>query len=183
MGLAYLLVLVGLLALAAAAEVEKTISIFAWPISAPASQPLATISYTYPSLNATVKTYNTALSLPDSADPVRIGFFRSSSKDEWSGIATSARNLAADREKKLRLWVDGEGAVFHVGFTSEPVQVVPVEKGRKTQQQEKSERQDTLLVEVVPQRAAPQPQLNKPIVLNAEGKVDGKEPEKSLLQR
>ncbi len=40
-----------------------------------------------------------------------------------------------------------------------------------------------VVVELVPRERGPAPVLNKPVVLNADGKLDGKEPEKSFLQK
>jgi len=62
--------------------------------------------------------------------------------------------------------VDERGEPFHVGFgTSSKT------SGEKVE------------VEIVKRVAGPKPVLNKPIVLNAEGKLETTEPEKTFLQK
>lgn len=155
--------------LALSAKDEKTIDIFAWPLSAPKSQTLAKVSYT--SNNATVKSY-TAPKIPAGEDVVRIGFHHSSGS--WSGIATAAENFNPGREKTLLLNVNERGKVYHVGFKARNVEST----GKKN-----VKAKDELAVEVVKMAKGPSPVLNKPVVLNAEGKLDEKEPEKTFLQK
>lgn len=169
--------IVALAATAFAAEVEKTADVFAWPLSAAKSQPFAKVSYSYPSLNATVKSYS-PLSLPDYHDLVRIGFYHSG--DTWSGISTSSQSFGPGREKTLRLLVDSKGDVYHIGLTSLPDSTLGSQKTRKAP---RTEEEDQLLVEVVRQTPGPTPHLNKPVVVNPDGKVDEQEPEKSFFQK
>ncbi|KAF2445131.1 hypothetical protein P171DRAFT_289953 [Karstenula rhodostoma CBS 690.94] len=42
---------------------------------------------------------------------------------------------------------------------------------------------DELEVELVRREAGPKPVLNKPVVLNADGRIDSKEPEKTFIQK
>lgn len=161
------------LGLALAVESSQTLSVLVWPIDSPNPQQLAQITYGYPSLNYSVKSY-TSPSIPDSSDIVRVGFFRSGKEDAWSGVATSAANFAPGRQPKLRLQLDARGQVYHVGFSASPL------IGKTSGTSHPAE----LKVELVEQQAGPLPHLNKPIVVDAEGKVDdGKEPEKSFLQK
>ena len=163
------LVVAFLSSLALSAKEERTIDIFAWPLSSPKSQTLAKISYT--SANATVKSY-TAPKLPSGEDVVRIGFYHTSGS--WSGIATAAENFNPGKEKKLLLNVNTAGEIYHVGFKAHDVENI----GKKNPRTK-----DELAVEVVKMARGPTPVLNKPVVLNADGKLDEKEPEKSFLQK
>ena len=162
------LVVAFLSSLALSTKKERTVDIFAWPLSASKSQALAKISYT--SSNATVKSY-TAPKIPPGDDVVRIGFYHPSGS--WSGVATAASNFAPDRDRKVQLHLNTEGELFHVGFkTSGLPSSSKSGKGK-----------DGLGVEVVKMRKGPTPHLNKPVVLKEEGQVDGKEPEKTFLQK
>lgn len=156
------------LSLAAAAEQERDIDIFAWPLSASKPQTIAKIAYT--STNASIKSF-TAPSISPSDDVVRVGFYHPSGS--WSGVATASSNLAPEKSKKLLLHVKPNGELYHVGFkTAEPVSQG---KGKSTK--------DGLTVEVKKITPGPVPQLNKPVVVSADGTVDQKEPEKTFLQK
>jgi len=168
--------LLALAAITTAAEVEKTLDVFAWPLSAIKSQPFAKVSYSFPSLNASIKSYS-ATTITDPSEIVRIGFYTSG--DSWTGIATSPRNLDATRQKTLRVIVDDKGEVFSVVLTG--AYTTPSVGGKTTKKADKKDEQ--LLVEVDRQTPGPQPHLNKPVVLNPEGKVEGEEPEKTFLQK
>ena len=154
--------------LAAAAQQERTVDIFAWPLSASKSQTLAQLSYT--SSNATVKSY-TAPKAPNDEDIIRIGFYHPSGS--WSGVATSASNLQPQKEKRLQLHLNTNGELYHVGFK---VSDIPSssESGKGT---------DGMSVEVVKMQQGPTPHLNKPVVLSADGSVPNKEPEKTFIQK
>jgi len=81
---------------------------------------------------------------------------------------TSAASFADEYKKKFILHVDERGEVYHIGFRT---------AGRSTGSDSEVE------IEVSQRAKGPQPSLNKPIVLNAEGKLEGKEPEKTFLQK
>jgi hypothetical protein len=155
--------------LALSAKGEKSIDIFAWPLSASKSQTLAKISYT--STNATIKSYS-APKIPTGEDVVRIGFYHPSGS--WSGIATAAENFNPGKEKKLLLNVNTAGEVYHVGFKARDVENIGAKNVKA---------KDELAVEVVKMARGPTPVMNKPVVLNADGRVDEKEPEKTFLQK
>ena len=105
--------------LALSAKEEKTIDIFAWPLSAPKSQTLAKVSYG--SSNATIKSYS-APKIPTGDEIVRVGFYHPSGA--WSGIATAAENFNPGKEKTLLLNVNTAGDVYHVGFRARDVESV-----------------------------------------------------------
>lgn len=153
----------------AAAQTDKQIDISAWPLSAAKSQSLAKLSYN--SDKATVLSYN-APALSAGEEIVRIGFHHPAT-GSWSGIATSASNLADGKDKKLQLLLNEQGEVFHVGFKTSDWP--SSSKG--------GSKKEDFSVEVVPMKAGSAIHLNKPILLNAEGKLDGQAEEKTFLQK
>lgn len=156
-----------IVSLAAAIETEREAKIFAWPLSAEEPQRLATVSYT--STNASIKSY-TPPTIPPDDDIVRVGYFHNSG--EWSGVATSASNFAANKPKTLQILVNQNGELYHLGFR--PSEPVSQGKGKSTVQD--------FTVEVVQITPGPKPALNKPVVVTADGEEE-KEPEKSFLQK
>lgn len=157
------------LSLAAAAEAQTSIDIFAWPLSASKSQTFASVSYN--STTATLRSH-TRPSIPESDEIVRVGFHHPST-GKWSGIATSASNFAQSKDQKLQLLLNDEGGVYHIGFKA----------GDASSGSGKESTEDGLSVEVVPMRAGPQVFLNKPVVVNPDGKVGGEEEQKTFLQK
>ena len=154
--------------LALSAQQDRSVDIFAWPLSASKSSTLAKISYN--STAATVKSFN-APKIPPGDDVVRIGFYHPSGS--WSGVATAAENLSEGKNKKLLLHLNTQGQLYHVGFKAS-------EQGSSTKT---GKGKDGLDVEVVKMNQGPTPHLNKPVVLNEQGQVDAKEPEKTFLQK
>jgi len=153
----------------AAAQTDKHIDIFAWPLSASKSQTLAKLSYNPE--QATVLSYK-APALPAGEEIVRIGFHHPST-GSWSGIATSAANFAEGKDKKIQLLLNEQGEVYHIGFKTSDWPTSSKGGSKK----------DEMSVEVVPMKPASTIQLNKPIVLNAEGKLAGQPEEKTFLQK
>jgi len=173
-----LLLFLCVLHLSIAAEVRRTAVIFAWPLSAPSSHPLAKITYSYPSLNASVSTY-TPPTLAQDEQFVRVGLHRTSvsGSNDWSGMSVPAEAFDAQREKKLQLLVDNEGEPIHIGLTSLPSQGQLAQSGS-------AKDANQIQVEVTQPVPGPQPVLNKPVVVTQDGKIeDGKEPEKSFFQK
>jgi hypothetical protein len=154
-----------------AAASPSTVTVYAWPLDAASPSPLASIlisqSQSPTDLSASVKSFTPPSEAKDGL--VRIGLLDPSTK-AWSGVATSSKSLAADVKKKISLHTDRNGNVYHIGFSASPK-----EDGEK----------EAVVVEVIPMSAGPEPLLNKPVVLNAEGKVDTPNPEdnKSFLQK
>ena len=153
-----------------AVALDQTVDIFAWPISAPTSQTLARISYN--ATAASVQSY-TAPKISDSDDIVRVGFHHPGSS-KWSGVATAASNFAEGKARKLQLHLNTDGELYHVGFIASDAAKVSGKVPNK---------RSDLAVEIVTTRVGQAPYLNKPIVLDADGKVESKEPEKSFLQK
>ncbi|KAK3075875.1 hypothetical protein LTR53_000449 [Teratosphaeriaceae sp. CCFEE 6253] len=154
-------------ALGAALEAEQTVGIYAWPLSEP---PAIIARVTHNSTAATVNSY-TNPKIPPGEDIVRVGIYHPSGA--WSGVATAASNFAPEKDKKLQLHLNNEGKLYHIGFgASHP--------GSSSATSNKT---GGLSVEVVKIRPGPTPHLNKPVVVNPDGSVPQKEPEKSFLQK
>ena len=162
------LLLAFLSSLALAVEQQRSVDIFAWPLSAPKSQLLAKISYN--TTAATINDYNNA-PLTTGDDMVRVGFYHPSGS--WSGIATAASNFAEEKDKKLLLHVNPAGELYHVGFKASDLGTSGSTSNKK----------DGLSVELVRVRPGPTPRLNKPVVMNPDGSAPDKVEEKSLFQK
>jgi hypothetical protein len=155
-------------ALVAAAS-PSTVTVYAWPLDAASPSPLASIHLSLSSnqLSGTVQSFTPPSQSKD--ELIRVGLYDSSTKS-WNGVATSSKSLAADVSKKISLHTDKEGNVHHIGFSAS------TKLGGE---------EEDVVVEVIPMLAGPEPLLNRPVVLNAEGKVDQPNPEeqKSFLQK
>jgi hypothetical protein len=145
---------------------ENTIDIFAWPLNSASPQTIAQITYDHQ--NAIVKKYTAPL-IPTGESIVRIGFYPDGSASAWSGIATAASNLAPEVGKKLKLHLTSAGKVYNLGFEAVSSEAGAAKEG--------------LVVEVVPIGKGEAPILNKPVVVAEDGQVEGKEPEKTFLQK
>merc|ERR1712070_199391 len=157
--------------LAFAVEQQRTVDIFAWPLSAPQSTTLAKVSYN--STVATVDSYQPFTS-PTDDNVVRVGF-KHSSAGTWSGISTAASNFAAGKDKKLQLHVNANGDLYHVGFKASDL--------GGSHGKTKESKQGDLSVEIVPVNKGTGPALNKPIVVNQDGSMPDKVEEKSFFQK
>ncbi|EMD89071.1 hypothetical protein COCC4DRAFT_40567 [Bipolaris maydis ATCC 48331] len=82
------------------------------------------------------------------------------------GVVTSAASFSEQYHKKIVVYVDDKGEPFHVGFSTSA-------KGNGKEVE----------IEIQKKNTGPKPVLNKPIVLNAEGKLGTEEPEKTFLQK
>jgi hypothetical protein len=189
----------GILApLALAAISDSQLTVYAWPVSAATPVSLAEIklssaastpsssSSDYP-LSATLLKY-TPPSITLSKDQlVRIGLYDVSTQ-EWIGSGTSALSFAPGYDRKILLHLDESGKVFHVGFTAMAAQLAGA-KEEKTKSGKKSSKnvqevKGETTVEIVLSSPAPQPELNKPVVLSPEGKAEGQEEDnRSFLQK
>lgn len=186
-------------------EPSHSLTLYTSPLPSGPLEQYARISYTYPSLNSTIDSRTTPSFLSSSSSsssplppttPVKFGFFTNNNHhdpDAWVGILTSASQFAADREKKIKLRVDAAGKVWSAAFFSEDAALAASTtttkktkkaKGKgKTAQEAETEERDTLLVEVINVNKGPLMQLNKPVVVNKEGKKEGEEEEKTFLQK
>lgn len=158
------------IATAATPQVVSTVTIHAWPPSAAAPYPFATIAIS-PSQNAIQAKVQSVIQLPrfpPQDELVRVGILDES--NGWTGVATSAKSFGVDINKKIVLHTDNEGRVAHISFNA-----FGTPKGED----------EAVFVEVMPIQAGPKPTLNKPVVLNEDGKLATAEiPDtKSFLQK
>ena len=154
--------------LALSARPERTVDVFIWPLSQTKSQTLAQISYT--SSNATVEKY-TAPKISSEDELVRVGYYHASGS--WSGVTSSSSNFAPGKDKKVLLHLNTNGELYHIGFRASD----------QPSSSKTGKARDGLGVEVVMIQPGPTPHLNKPVVLNEEGQLPEKEPEKTFLQK
>jgi len=151
----------------------STATVYAWPLNAPSPTSFATIalstSQTKP--KAEVQSFHLPLMPPSTDEIVRIGLYDSSTK-QWRGTATAASSFAPGLARKLRLHIDQDGNVYHASLSAFEIPG-------------KSKKKDELQVEVIPPNPGPQPILNKPVVLNADGKIPQAEEkdQKTFLQK
>jgi hypothetical protein len=131
----------------------------------PSPIPLAQIEYDVDQTVGTLSSYTPPTGSYGPNHLLRVGLPDPKS-GSWRGIVTSAASFADQYHKKFIIHVDEKGEPYHVGFGTSA----------------KKEGED-VEIEIVKRNPGPQPVLNKPIVLNAEGKIDSKEPEKSFLQK
>lgn len=131
----------------------------------PSPIPLAQIEYDADQSIGTLASYTPPTGSYSSDHLLRVGLSDAKS-GSWRGIVTSAASFADKYHKKFIIHVDDKGVPFHVGFSTSAKEVG-----------------DEVEIEIVRRTTGPKPVLNKPIVLNAEGKIDSKEPEKTFLQK
>ena len=177
------LVLLSLLTIALSFQqdtvLEHSATVYVWPFSSSQPSKLAEITYDLKgyqlkSHNAVINQY-AAPALPSSPgnELVRIGVYDPVTK-AWRGTVTSASSFGPSVNGRLRINVNeaGEvwGASWHASMT-EPVGDT-MEAGQQNKQ-----------FDVVMMAPAPQPLLNRPVVLNPDGKVAEPEPEKTMLQK
>lgn len=172
------------------------LTIYTQPLTSHASlsryEKLAKITYTHSS-NANLTTISdyqppSFLSPPVLAatDAVKLGFYSGGIGDEetWHGVLTAAGNFERGVNKTLKLFLDEGGRVWHLGFSATPIAVVGGKAGKGGKGEGVKEEGDKLNVEfVLPNKGLP-PALNKPVVVNKEGKAEGEEEEqKSFIQK
>lgn len=131
----------------------------------PSPIPLVQISYDADQTTGTVVSYTPPQGSYASDHLLRIGL-HDKAPDSWKGVVSSAASFGQEYKKKFVVHVDEQGKPYHVGFGASP-------KGTG----------EEIEVEIVQRQAGPKPVLNKPIVLNAEGRIDEKEPPKSFIQK
>ncbi|KAF1921043.1 hypothetical protein BDU57DRAFT_437996 [Ampelomyces quisqualis] len=164
------MLLVKLLLLPVAVASSVTIYVSSVPVSdsaaiIPSPIPLAQIEFDADQSVGTLASYTPPTGAYISDHLLRVGLSDPNS-GSWRGIVTSAASFAEQYHKKFIIHVDEKGEPYHIGFATSAKR-----SGGEVE------------VEIVKRSPGPQPVLNKPIVLNAEGKIDSKEPEKSFLQK
>ena len=164
------MLLAKLLLLPVAVASSVTLYVSSVPVSdsaavIPSPIPLAQIEYDVEQSIGTISSYTPPTGSYNPDHLLRVGLSDPSS-GSWRGIVTSAASFAEQYHKKFVIHVDEQGVPYHVGFGTSAKKA-----GEEVE------------VEIVKRSPGPQPVLNKPIVLNADGKIDSKEPEKSFLQK
>lgn len=153
---------------------EHSATIYAWPFSSAQASKLAELTYDLSGRRKIINqlTAPTPSSSPD-GDLIRIGVYDPVTK-AWRGTVTSTSSFAPSVNGRLRINVNeaGEvwGASWHASTTKSQADTVGA--GQQTQQ-----------FDVVVTAPAPQPLLNRPVVVNPDGRVAEPEPEKSMLQK
>ncbi|KAI4136179.1 MAG: hypothetical protein LQ347_000036 [Umbilicaria vellea] len=153
---------------------EHSATIYAWPFTSAKPSKLAELTY---DLGGRINIINqftvpTLSSTPDD-ELIRIGVYDPVTK-VWRGTVTSALSFDPSVSGRLRINVneagDVWGASWHASVTKPLADALPA--GQQIKQ-----------FDVVLTAPAPQPLLNRPVVVNPDGKVAEPEPEKSMLQK
>ncbi|KAI9729756.1 MAG: hypothetical protein M1834_006707 [Cirrosporium novae-zelandiae] len=151
---------------------QQSATIYVWPLTAATPSVLAEVSYNPITLQSSLIKYNKP-NLATSAgeeDLVRVGFY-SAESNQWIGTATGLHNFDDNNlEKTLALTLNDKGKLLQSSFKAS----VSSNTGRTS---------NSLRIQLVKPAAAPQPHLNRPVVLNEDGKVSETEPEKTFFQK
>lgn len=192
-------------ALAGAANTDQSVTLWSWPLSFSSPLPLAEITYNANTTLSSVAKYTPPQISFSPDNYVRVGLYNHKTS-EWRGVLTSAASFDLKYQRKAELLVDENGDTYHVGFfaLTRPELSKKAKKSRsrkaaratakdaekrskKNPQQswvDPEENKETpLIVEIVHPTPGPTPVLNKPVVVDPAGKVEGKEPEKTFLQK
>ncbi|KAF2997555.1 hypothetical protein E8E13_000669 [Curvularia kusanoi] len=152
--------------------VASTVTLYVSPLPAsegtavvPSAVPIAHVDYDADQSVGTIASYTPPTGSYSEDQLLRVGL-TDPKTGTWRGIVTSAANFADQYHKKFVVHVDEKGEPYHVGFGTSA-------KGTGKEVE----------VEIVKRSPGAKPVLNKPIVLNAEGKLEEKEPEKTFLQK
>jgi hypothetical protein len=176
-----------------AATDDSVVTIYAWPLSSQSPSPMATIALSRHASepHANIQSYTAPSKFQSQDEVIRIGLYDPSTK-AWTGTATSAKAFGAGATQKLALHIDDKGHVWNVAFSASVPVKTKLSKDKKEREKQKQEAEQARLarekqpleIEVVPPTPAPQPVLNKPVVLNLDGKVDEQPAdERSFLQK
>jgi len=157
---------------------DRDVTVYSWPLNSANSQQLAKISYNPVTLTTTINEYSPPGKSQEAEELVRVGLRDGTS--DWHGVVTSAESFDGKYQQKLSLHIDEEGEVWHVGIST---QLKPVPSKAKGQVQQTSQDIPQIVVEIVMPTPGASPLLNKPVVLNADGKIPQKDQEKTLFQK
>ncbi|TGZ77479.1 hypothetical protein EX30DRAFT_201039 [Ascodesmis nigricans] len=162
---------------AASQPPSKTKIISLWPLTSPSPTPWVEI--TLPSSGG--KAEYTVLSQESEQEEkgenggleglVRVGWV---DDGKWTGVVRRGKDLAATSHPHLLLDVDYTGSVWAVDITSSPGATPGAASGDGKQRG---------VVEIRKPRTGETPVLNRPVVLDAHGKVPVVEVEKGFLQK
>lgn len=184
---------------------DQAVTLWSWPLSSSSPLPLAEISYNANTTSSSVAKYTPPQISYTPDDYVRVGLYNHKTS-EWRGVLTSAASFDLKYQRKVELLVDENGQAYHVGFqalarpelskkakksrsrkAARATAKDPENPNKKKAQQPWVDPEDNketpLLVEITHPTPGPSPVLNKPVVVDPAGKVEGKEPEKTFLQK
>lgn len=170
---------------AAQTSVDRTVKIYAWPISSPKPQELAQISYgsNVASSKASISKYSAPKidsGVGATDELVRVGLYDPTT-NEWHGIVTSVQNFDPKYQQKISLHVDLDHNPWHVGLTA---YTKPTSTQKVRREGQDIELVPQAVAEIVLPVPAPTPHLNKPVVLSPDGKVETEaKDEKTFLQK
>jgi hypothetical protein len=131
----------------------------------PSPTPLAHIDYDASTATGSLSSYTPPTGSYSPEHLLRIGLTDKKS-GHWRGVVTSAASFEEQYKKKFTIHVDEKGEPYHIGFGTSA-------RGGGNEVE----------IEVLKKAAGPRPALNKPIVLNQDGKLATEEPQKSFLQK
>lgn len=157
---------------AASASLPSSADILYWPVGS-SSQPslLAKVEYDSKTLETNVLSYTpptAADSNNGQQDLVRVGFFidTPASSKQWVGSLISQSALTTQQRQKLHLYLGATEQPYHVSLSPHFNQST-----------------DALDVDLVFSKPGPQPELNKPVVINPDGTNSDEVVEKTLFQK
>jgi len=175
-----------LLIVAAAAQAvtdagRRSVTVQSWPLSAAQPQPLAQVSYDPATKSSSISSYTPPEVAYSVDDLVRVGVY-DDSDSKWRGVVTSAATFDPKYQQKLLLHLDEAGNVWHVAISTIPMPK-PVKGKIVNGKRQPPAPVPQIIVDVLLPTPAPQPILNKPIVLSPEGIVEAEKVEKTMLQK
>jgi hypothetical protein len=149
-------------------------------LASKAPSPLLEVSYSPESQTTTKSHYRPPadVATDDSEQLIRIGLYEPKTK-RWTGVVTRTSAFQAGQASTATLHLDEKGDAQHVSFRSSSVQ----QQTGGSEQVSALEGIDTIQVRLETARAGPEPHVNKPVMVDADGKEPVVEVQKSLLQR
>ena len=152
------------------AQVLDTTTVYISTLTSPSPSVLAEIAYNPSTVSGSITSFEPPELSPDSK-LFRVGIYDpSTSKWKSSTSLTSAESFAKGYRPTLVLNLDAQGDVLGVSVSS----------GKIDAGQTRDFAPRVMLMTMGKAKA---PELNKPVVLNPEGKVAQPEPEKTMLQK
>ncbi|KAI9673377.1 MAG: hypothetical protein M1817_002839 [Caeruleum heppii] len=155
-------------------------TLYHWPLTSPFPTPLLTLSYDPSSLLVSLDTFTPPPSSVGDHQLTRIGTYdpkttKSKAIDsDWRGVLTNATGLQASCVKDLVFHLDPRtGRVGYVGFHA----------WMKGQGKTLQEAEHEIHVRVITPETGKRPHLDRPVLVDAEGREPEPEIEKSMFQK
>ncbi|GAD94878.1 conserved hypothetical protein [Paecilomyces variotii No. 5] len=155
--------------------------IFYWPITAPQPTLLARLAYDPTTLQSKLLSYTPPVDDSTSSEEdalIRIGFFTStpSNPKQWVGtlVSRSALTTKTDNDTPIfQLLLDSQNDSYHVALSSAQLTLSPTNKDTTAPEP----------VEIFRSEILPRPALNRPVVVNPDGKGPEEVVEKTFFQK